>query len=81
MSHATSCLSVFLLILFRLAALVHAEYFIDDSNTQVLKFSSNPGDGPVWGPFPTVSGNPLSLRLSNGTFMTVDNSQCYQSTL
>ncbi|KAG9318221.1 hypothetical protein JVU11DRAFT_302 [Chiua virens] len=59
--------------------LVHADYTIDDSNYSILKFSENPS-GPVWGPFGSNSGEVLEIRLPNGTYQTVDATQCYDGT-
>ncbi|KAF9239704.1 hypothetical protein BU15DRAFT_23403, partial [Melanogaster broomeanus] len=52
-----------------------ADYSIDDSDYSVLTFSQNP-TGPKWGPFGADTGEVLSILLSNGTYETIDASQC-----
>jgi hypothetical protein len=68
------------LLILALACLTSA-YLIDDTDLSVLQYSSNPGAGPVWGPFPTAAGASLELLLPNGTFMTINSAPCYNGTL
>jgi hypothetical protein len=68
------------LLILALACLTSA-YLIDDTDLSVLQYSSNPGAGPVWGPFPTATGASLELLLPNGTFMTINSAPCYNGTL
>jgi hypothetical protein len=73
--------SVCLLFLLALVALVQAEYFIDDSNLTAIQYSSNPGGGPVWGPFPDVNGGSLYITFPNGSLTMVNSAPCYDGTL
>jgi hypothetical protein len=69
---------VCMLILLALIALVQGNFFIDDSDLTIIQYSSNPGSGPVWGPF---SGRGLGITFPNGSLTSVDATPCYGGTL